>query len=255
MPAQTIWQHPTVLTAAAVPTVSALPNYGTSDTYLWQRANDAITLWGGVPGNNGSDLLAAKPGQPITIGGGNWLTPAMPNGAARTPMSLVANAPASEWSATSIPWQDGAHGNLSPSHYTGFSPNEIRFVANAPGVYTIQGQWDGQWGLPLVVAVGLNQLKAPAWPINGTQWATSRVVVTAALRRDPRSAGWSAHQQLVTQIPSAVVHVGHPVDGWVPVWGRVPLTDIAEGFANDVTFTQRGMVHGITFISGPQHCR
>ena len=246
VPSNRVWLHPTVLTAATRPTVSALPNQASSDAYMWKRADGAVTLWGGVPGTRTGELLDLKPGQTLTIGG-NWLNAQMPGSANNVPMSIVVNAPPANWSDQSIPWQDGAKGNLSPSKYTGFSPNQVRFVAKKPGVYTIQGLWDGHWSLPLVVAVGIADFKTPKWPIHGTQWAVARVVSQAQLAKDRPSAMWAQHEHVVTAIPHATLHVGRPVDGWLPIWGTVPISAVHTGFAKDLTVNQtwRGSWDGV----------
>ena len=246
VPSQRAWMHPTVLTAATRPTVSVLPNHAISDAFMWKRADGAITLWGGVPGTKTGELLDLKPGQTLTIGG-NWLNTQMPSGANNAPLTLAVNAPRKNWSAQSIPPQDGVMGNLSPSKYTGFSPNEVQFIAKKPGIYTIQGLWDGHWSLPLVVAVGISNLKAPRWPINGTQWAVTRTVKVASLARDPLSASWAQNRQVVTALKHATLHVGRPVDGWLPVSGKVPLSAIDTGFAHDLTVKQtwRGPWDGV----------
>ena len=237
VPSNRVWLHPTVLTAATRPTVSALPNQASSDAYMWKRADGAVTLWGGVPGTRTGELRDLKPGQTLTIGG-NWLNAQMPSGAEKSPLNLVVNAPQADWMAQMIPWQDGAKGNLVVSKYTGFSPNEVQFVAKKPGIYTLQGLWDGHWTLPLVVAVGISDLKAPKWPIHGTQWAVTRVVSTAKLARDPRSMTWVQHQRTVTALKKASLHVGRPVDGWLPVWGKVPPSAVHAGFAKSLTLKQ-----------------
>lgn len=237
VPSNRVWMHPTVLTAATRPMVSALPNQASSDAYMWKRADGAITLWGGVPGTRTRELLDLKPGQTLTIGG-NWLNAQMPGSANNVPMSIAVNAPPATWSAVSIPWQDGAKTTVSPSQHMGLSPNQVQFVARKPGVYTIQALWDGHWSLPLVVTVGLSTLRAPAWPISGTQWTVTRNVDVASLTRDSLSAAWSQHRKVITALKHASLHVGHPVNGWLPVWGKVPLSAIHAGFARSLTLKQ-----------------
>ena len=246
VPSNRVWLHPTVLAAATRPTVSALPNQASSDAYMWKRADGAVTLWGGVPGTRTGELLDLKPGQTLTLGG-SWLTVDMPTRATGAPLSAVVNAPASEWTMNAISPETGATSVATPSNYVTLSPNELQFMAKKPGIYTIQGLWDGHWTLPLVVAVGISSLKAPMWPINGTQWAVTRVVGTTTLARDPRSATWTKHQRVVTRLDQASLHVGSPVDGWLPVWGKVPRSAVDNGFARNLTLKQtwRGSWDGV----------
>ena len=219
---------PTPPTLTAQPLVSwapltTLPNAATAEPTWWAQANPAITLEAVAPTSPGARTAHWAPNIPITLSA-LWIGPHA------GPASILFD-PNASW--ISQHWRvdspDGHFTVVTGGRYGGPSPgglenatNVVQFTATRPGLYLIQGYWHGAWSMPFVLPIGINHLPVPtlAWgPAANTGVVPAPVTL---LRQDPVLTS-------TPPSPTSTLHLGQPDAGWIPVYGTIPLQDLALG--------------------------
>lgn len=122
---------------------------------------------------------------------------------------------------------------------------EYKFVAQKPGIYTLQANANGEYSVPLVLTVGLDKLTGT--PISTTPNQSGIVPLPTNLPSEPWSAGaWpsaplptnavTGAQDLAGAIGTVLYKEFPAQNGWIPVYGKVTTPGTKEmvvDFSND----------------------
>lgn len=180
------------------------PNSATNDSVYWQRksndfylsaqSNDPLTNSSGV---GATSLLNAEPGQSLYLFA--WLQ----SGSLDAQTSWHVNSPDASMTTSSKHW-----------YYTVGGVKQTvagaTFVASQPGIYTVQAEDQGQYSVPLVITVGMNQLASQ--PFANTGLTTGIEPLPVSLPATPSTTSGS-----VTYVPYPVMN------GWIPISGSTTL--------------------------------
>ncbi|MCL6636633.1 MAG: transglutaminase-like domain-containing protein [Alicyclobacillus sp.] len=190
---------PALADSVQLPSVGqAVSNGAQDDSVDWQRMSEDFYIMAQTTPIASTTstpplLLALQPGQTVYLA-------AYKENAAVPPRAC-------QWTVNSA--QARVTPQMAGATYTlnGYTVAAAQFVAQSPGIYTVQAYANGEYSVPLVLVVGLNALTGSA-PLAA---ATDSGVV-------PLPAGWQ---------PGALVTgtyfdytVGSPVNGWLPVTGK-----------------------------------
>ena len=211
-------------------TAPSLPNAATADSSDWTRARgdiyiNATTYNPAGSQTSGSLILKSMPGQAV------YLSAASSTRNVASPTWHV-NSP--DASITSV--EEGVSWQIGSSNFTATS-SMARFVATKPGIYTVQAATaDGDYSVPLVLIVGLSDLKGALIQEPQAQSGVLPLpanVPTMASVTDGSGAG--------SYVPYT------PVNGWLPISGKftnaggnsnsVVIDISANNFAQEVNYT------------------
>lgn len=200
---------------AAFQGASTTVNSATSDQADWQQASDSLyvsaeTTDPGQSSNVGPALMVLQPGQEIYL----------------FAYSDTADISTATWTVNSSNATIGP-GNPNTVYRAGDTNHvetEATFVADKPGIYTIQAQSGTTYSVPLVITVGLSQLSGTVFtePSNQTQGIL------------PLPTNVPAADQRSTTPGTSYFNYTQDINGWVPVKGSVQpgsATDIVVEFS------------------------
>lgn len=222
----------TLTTSSATPSAPATPagqtvadllgtriqNQAANDSNYWQRAGNDVyiyaTSYNPANATQGTEpMLSMQPGQPIYL----------------LVYSSKISVDSAQWSINS------PEATISPvnTNYRwtldGHTAMSYEFVAQKPGVYTIQAQTNGDYSVPLVLTVGLNQLTGT--PIATTPYQSGIKPLPGNLPVVPWSTGAWPSTALPLNAASATLNSSavdgvlykqyQPIQGWIPVYGKV----------------------------------
>ena len=206
---------------------SRVQNQATTDETYWKRAGsdlyaDAMSYDPAQSSQGTQALMNAQPGQTIylflhsskfTVSQAQWFVNS-PNG---TVTAVDGNST----------WTLGTQSAL-----------EYKFVAQKPGIYTLQASSNGEYSVPLVLTVGLNQLTGT--PVASPAAQSGILPLPASLPAEP----WSTGSWPTSPLSASDTGAGYSVlykqyaaqNGWIPVYGRVTTpgqTSMVVDFSND----------------------
>lgn len=202
-----------------------ITNQAVNDANYWQRAGNDVyiyaTSYNPATSSYGTEpLMNIQPGQPIYL----------------LVYSSKINVGQVQWSmnspdATVTPVNQNYTWSLE-SHVA----QSYQFVAQKPGIYTLQAQTNGDYSVPLVLTVGLNQLTGT--PVATADGQSGIKPLPSNLPATPWSTGaWpnttlpadSSNAALVNGAVDGVLYKQYaPIDGWIPVYGKVTTPGIKQ---------------------------
>lgn len=178
--------------------MSSSPNHAQNDQAMWNRASDALYIWAqaGDPRHPDASrqLLALKPGQTVYL----FAYERRASIATRS-VSWSVNSPDGRFTDYAGHWTFQVNGK----------PAAIEtFRASQPGIYTIQAKVDGKYSVPLVLTVGVDQLRASA-ALRPNQQVNGVLPFTPPATDAP------------TQTAGGITFTSYPVQsGWIPLSGH-----------------------------------
>lgn len=179
--------------------VASLMNEAKSDADYWQRAsnNFYLSIQTNDPAQSGikptAKILNAQPGQPL------YLFASSDTDIPNLSTNWIVNSPDATFTTNS---------NYTWKTSKGLQTAETTFVANKPGIYTVQAQYNGKSSIPMVVLVGINQLTGQ--PIS----VDSRLSGVQPLAQGLVSTSSNQRSELSYQTYDSI-------NGWIPVSGHV----------------------------------
>lgn len=176
------------------------PNDAMSDESYWQRASEDLYLGAQTtdPASSasGAPLLNVEPGQQIYLCAYAYTRDI-------TKATFYVNSPDVALST--------ADANTSLQTGSGHIMTTAMMVPSKPGIYTVQAEADGEFSVPLVLIVGLDQLSgtpftAPSGQVQGV------LPLPTILPRAPEKLNSDG---------SSFFYFPTDINGWLPVKGRV----------------------------------
>lgn len=212
-------------------TVSTAPlaNAATNDSGFWQRASESF-------------YVSAQTNNPATAAVGTPMLQVQPN----QPLYLFAYTNATDVVDQNTSWYvNSANATITPgtSEWTRGNNNQqiakADFVANTPGIYTIQAEYNGVYSVPLVITVGQNELPSVPFPLS------PRYTGVLSLPTGLPTVPLSSHAGLTYYKDAAV-------GGWIPISGTTtqPLSAITVLLYNSSDKTQPYWDYRLPVVNG-----
>jgi hypothetical protein len=190
---------PSLTDSVNLPTVGTdVPNQAENDLTYWQRASEDF-------------YVMAETDNPADPGNTQSNAPAIVNLQVGQTVDLTAYDNNTDVPQSQCKWLvNSPDASITPSSLTftmgGYEVAVANFVAHKPGIYTIQAEAGGRYSVPLVLIVGLSDLRGK---VPQADAADSGVLpLPAGLLSGSRTEGTDVDYE-----------VGTPIDGWIPVSG------------------------------------
>lgn len=177
-----------------------LQNQAVSDVAYWQRASSSffVSAQNTMPdatGNSDTSFVTTKPGQMLYLfayDNNRSISATQTTWHVNSEAVVISNDMADSWTG-------GAKGYTQTLAY---------FTATKPGVYTVQAEANGRYSVPLVITVGLPNLKYQPFALPSAD--TGILPIPSAL---PATTAQSSGQVTFTPYPAQ--------GNWIPVVGSV----------------------------------
>lgn len=189
--------HEWSITSGKVLKFTGLQNQATDDSSFWTKAGKDLyidAMSGSTFTDVGPNLWTTKPNQPLQL----WLY---------SDQKDVTSAPT--WTVNS----EFAQITPDTGKFTmdGKSAQHATFVATKPGIYTIQAEVAGDYSVPLVLAVGMDQLVAGPVPMTTPDMF--------GIKPFPANL---PHGKSTTPTEGITYERYESMNGWLPVRGTAP---------------------------------
>lgn len=196
------------------------PENNTETAAMWADANPSLVITATLNGPNGAPrpFLSLAPGEPVILVA-TWALPDAAAAGGTSQPTWIVNG-----SSVGLPESYSGRGYIPgvlPT--TAVSSKSYDFTPEQAGEYLVQASWDGTFSVPLVLAVGLPQLTpvgAPSDPLS----AGVASVPAGQVASDPVDAQALAQGSGTDDIKIPNLHIGVPINGWIPISGTLPAS-------------------------------